>query len=81
MGYDRAAPKRAVNMSLNEELVTRARAITPNLSATVEQLLAAFIDDAEARATERDRQIAEHIKANNAFVAKYGSWAKDFNTL
>ena len=81
MGYDRSAPKRAVNMSLNEELVTRARAITPNLSATVEQLLAAFIDDSEARAAESDRQIAEHIKANDAFVAKFGSWAEDFSTL
>ena len=81
MGYDRAAPKRAVNMSLNEELVTRARAITPNLSATVEQLLAAFIDDSEARSAERDRQIAEHIKANDAFVAKFGSWTEDFSTL
>jgi antitoxin CcdA len=81
MGYDRAAPKRPVNMTLNEDLIRRARGITPNLSETVENLLAAFVDAAEARATERDRQIAAHIAANEAFVGKYGSLADEFSSL
>src|ERR1700744_3255498 len=63
MGYDQAAPKRAVNMTLNEDLVRRARFITPNLSETVETLLAAYVDDAERRAAHRERQIAAHIAA------------------
>jgi antitoxin CcdA len=68
-------------MTLNEDLIRRARGITPNLSETVESLLAAFVDDAEARAAERVRQIAAHIAANEAFVEKYGSLADEFSSL
>jgi antitoxin CcdA len=81
MGYDRAASKRPVNMTLNEDLIRRARAVTPNLSETVENLLAAFVDDAEAKAADHEKQIAEHIAANDAFVAKYGSLADEFGGL
>ncbi len=81
MGYDRAASKSPVNMTLNEDLIRRVRSITPNLSETVEVLLAAFVDDAEARVAERDKQIALHIQANDAFVAKYGSLADEFSQL
>jgi antitoxin CcdA len=81
MGYDRSTPKRPVNMSLNEDLVRQARAITSNLSETVEVLLAAFVDDAEAKAKGRKQQIAAHIAANDAFVAKYGSLADEFSSL
>jgi antitoxin CcdA len=81
MGFDRAAPKRAVNMTLNEDLVRRARGITQNLSETVETLLAAYVDDAEEHAARREQQIAAHIAASNAFVAKYGSLADEFGNL
>lgn len=81
MGYNRAAPKRPVNMTLNEDLVRRARGITPNLSETVETLLATYVDDAEAQAARRDQQIEAHIAASDAFVAKYGSLADEFGTL
>jgi antitoxin CcdA len=81
MGYDRAAPKRAVNMTLNEDLVRRARGITANLSETVESLLAAYVDDAEGRVARREQQIAAHIAASDAFVAKYGTLADEFGTL
>jgi antitoxin CcdA len=80
MGYDRIAPKRPVNMTLNEDLVRRARGITPNLSETVERLLAAFVDDAEAKAAGREQQIAAHIGANDSSVAKYGSLADEFSS-
>jgi antitoxin CcdA len=65
LGYDRAAFKRPVNMTLNEDLVRRARGFTPNLSETVERLLAAFVGDAEAQAARHE----QHIAASNAFVA------------
>jgi antitoxin CcdA len=81
MGYDRTAPKRPVNMTLNEDLVRRVRGITPNLSETVERLLTAFVDDAEARDAGRQRQIDDHIAASDAFVAKHGSIADEFNTI
>ena len=81
MGHDRTAPKRPVNMTLNEDLVRRAHALTFNLSETVETLLADFVENAEAKAEERARQIAAHIAANEAFVAKHGSLADEFSTL
>jgi antitoxin CcdA len=81
MGYDKAAPKRAVNMTLNEDLVRRARTVTANLSETVESLLAAFVEEAEARDAHLQRQIEDHIAADAAFVAKHGSIADEFGTL
>jgi antitoxin CcdA len=68
-------------MTLNEDLVRRARGITPNLSETVERLLAAFVDDAEAQAARHEQQIAAHIAASDAFVAKHGTLADEFDSL
>jgi len=81
MGYDKAASKRPVNMSLNEDLVRRARGLTPNLSETVETLLSTFVEEAEARAADRDRQIAAHVAANDTFLDRFGSLADEFGTL
>jgi antitoxin CcdA len=81
MGYDRTGPKRAVNMSLNEDLVKQVREMTSNLSETVEALLAAYVADAETKDSRRQRQIEDHIAADAAFVAKHGSIADEFNTL
>jgi len=38
-GYDASAAKRPVNMSLNEDLVAKARQFTSNLSEQVERML------------------------------------------
>lgn len=81
MGYDHAAPKRAVNLSLNEDLVRRARGVTANLSETVETLLAEYVEQAEAGAARRAQQIAAHITASNAFVQAHGTLADEFGTL
>ena len=81
MGHDRTSLKRPVNMTLNEDLVRRARALTENLSETVETLLTAFVENAEAGEAERARQIAAHVAANDAFVAKHGSLADEFSEL
>ncbi len=78
MGYDRRAPKRPVNMSLNEDLVRQARALTPNLSETVETLLAGFVEAEAAKRAGRERQIAAYIAASNAVIEKYGSAADEF---
>jgi len=81
MGYNRAAPRRQVNMTLNEDLIRRAQGITPDLSETVKKLLATFVEDEEARKAAQDRDIAAHVAANEAFVAKHGSLADEFNGL
>ena len=53
--YDVNAPKRPVNLSLNEDLVAQARRVTRNLSAEVELLLAQFVQQ-QAQAHEEKRE-------------------------
>ena len=59
MGFDRSAPRRPVNLSLNSDLVERCKSEVGNLSAHVEALLAADLEkraaaaEAEQRRTER----------------------------
>ncbi len=79
MGYDKSASRRPVNMTLNEDLLRRARGFAPDLSDTVETLLAAFVDAAEAR--EAGGQVAAHIAASDVFVAAHGSLADEFSAL
>ncbi len=81
MGYDRAAPKRPVNLTLNDDLVRRARRFTANLSETVEALLATYLAQAEASEIRLDQQVADYIKISDAFAAEHGSLADEFPTL
>jgi hypothetical protein len=64
-------------MTLNEDLVRRARGFAATLSETVENLLAAFIEAAEAK----DADLQRRIVADAAFVARHGSLADEFDTL
>jgi len=79
MSYDRAASKRPVDMTLNEDFVHWAPRLTPNLSGAVEKLLGAFVDEAEARSASCQQRIAVHIAASNAFIAKHGTLANEFS--
>ncbi len=81
MGYDRTAPRHAVSMTSNNDLVRRARRVTSNLSETAETLLAAFVEDAETKATQREETIAAHVAASDAFAAKHGTLAHEFDGL
>ncbi len=66
MTYVRRGPKRPVNMTLSEDLVREARALTPNLSETVETLLAAHVAAEKARRAEKERRIDATIAFANA---------------
>ncbi|MBS0229734.1 MAG: type II toxin-antitoxin system CcdA family antitoxin [Proteobacteria bacterium] len=81
MTFDAIAPKRPVNLSLNAALVEQARALTGNLSAEVESLLAAFV---QQRLRERDAQ-AERLRRSatawNTYTDRHGSFADEFSTL
>lgn len=75
--YDERAPKRAVNMTLNEDLVRMARELTPNLSEQVEKLLAAYVVSERERQLARDHGLDAAIDAFNEFDKKYGSFADE----
>ena len=73
--------KRPVNLTIDEALVTQARAYTNNLSATMESLLAEFV--ANQQSAQRNRQHAADACAAdwNAVHAAVGSFADEHSTL
>lgn len=81
MNHARKPAKRAVNLSLNEDLVRQARALTGNLSETVETLLAEFVAAEEGRRAERERQMAAYVATSKAYIEKHGAFGDEFSTL
>jgi len=80
-GYNTAARKRPVNLTLNEDLIAQARAVTDNLSAVVESLLADFLAQERQR---RAQQVADCAAASamwNKFGEKNGWFADEYSTL
>ena len=73
--------KRPVNLTLNEGLVEQARSYTDNLSATIDGLLADYVQ--RQKRLDLDRQKAAIARAIewNAVNARIGSFADDHSTL
>ena len=73
--------KRPVNLTLNERLVAEAKNYTSNLSATMEELLAAYVVQ-QQQASGGRRQLADACVADwNAVHDKVGSFADGHSTL
>ena len=79
--YDRSAPRRAVNLSLNSDLLARVKALTNNLSRTVEDLLTGFVHDEQARQRTEDEKIDEVVSALNASHERHGFLSDEFSSL
>jgi antitoxin CcdA len=79
--YNAKAPKRPVNRSLNEDLITQARGVTDNLSELVESLLADFVMKKRARRDAHAKALKEAVVTWNAFGEKHGSLADEHSTL
>ena len=73
--------KRAVNLTLNVDLVAQAKVYTSNLSATMEALLTDYV--AQQQQTKASRQqMADACAADwNALHASVGSFADEHSTL
>ncbi len=80
-GYDVNARKRAVNLTLNEDLVNRVRDIADNLSGVVESLLAGYVGQAERERRARVQAIDSAVDAWNRFTTDHGSFADEHSTL
>ncbi len=68
--YDENATKKATNLSINSDLLSKARELNINLSATLEHAL-----ESELRKSERDNWLANNkkaIEALNELVDKNG---------
>lgn len=77
--YDIDAPKKATNLSVNSDLLNKARGLKINLSATLEQALAIQI-----KRTAREAWLSENreaIEALNELTNKNGLFSDSFREL
>jgi len=69
-GYNPQAPKKAANLSINADLLSKAKEMDINLSATLEQALADVL-----KKKQREQWLAENknaLEAYNEHVEKQG---------
>jgi antitoxin CcdA len=81
MGYNRTAPKRALNITLNDDLIRQARLYTRNLSGTLEDLLQDFVERERARRRAEDAVMDQVIDGLNAFHRAHGLLSDEFSSL
>jgi len=68
--YDRTAPKKATNVSINVDLLQQAKALGINLSRTLEERLAELVRERQRQLWLREN--SEAIDAYNNRVARDG---------
>ena len=66
--YDLDAPKKATNLSINSDLLSKAREMDINLSSTLEQALAEVL---------KERQRARWLAENRQAIQAYNAEVKD----
>jgi len=77
--YDVDAPKKAANLSVNSDLLKKARSLRINLSATLEQALAL-----QVKSTAREAWLKENkkaIEALNELAEKNGLFSDAYREL
>ena len=77
--YDIHAPKKATNLSLNSDLLQKARDLKVNLSATLEQALKDKLKSVEEERRKKENKAA--IAAYNEFVAENGSIGDEYRNF
>ena len=79
--YDKEAPRRPVNLSLNADLLAQVRTMTPNLSAMVETLLGDYLQSARQQREEEEKALNSVMDAVNEFHTRCGFLSDEFPTL
>lgn len=77
--YNPQAPKKATNLSVNSDLLGKARDLNINLSATLEQALIDML-----RQRQREQWLAENRKAISAYnehVEQHGVFSDGLRTF
>lgn len=77
--YDKTAPKKPTNLSVNSDLLLRTREMDINLSATLEKALAGELRKVEAERWAADNEKA--IKKYNEFVEENGCFGDEFRSF
>ena len=79
--FDVGARKRAVNLTLNEDLVSQAKSMTDNLSGVVESLLWEFVGRERRERLQKSKAVEATVVAWNKFNSKSGSIADEYSSL
>lgn len=74
--YDMKAPKKPTNLSINSDLLSKARENKINLSATLERALAQQLRQSEREKWKNENR--EAIEALNELVEKHGLFSDSF---
>ncbi len=74
--YDNDAPKKPTNLSINSDLLSKARELKINLSGTLEGALVKQLRQAERESWRRENK--EAIEALNNLVDKNGLFSDSF---
>jgi len=74
--YDGSAPKKATNLSINSDLLSKSRALKINLSATLEQALTDQL--AKSKTEKWKKQNKAAIKVYNYFVEENGCFGDEY---
>ena len=74
--FDTQAVKKPTNVSINSDLLAKARALKINLSATLEAALEEQVSAKQREAWKRDNQAA--IEAYNRMVEAQGTFGDSF---
>lgn len=77
--FDVQAPKKPANVSINSDLLAKAKALQINLSATLEQALAELVNTRQRELWRRENQAA--IKAYNQLVEEQGVFGDDLRSF
>jgi antitoxin CcdA len=73
--------KRAVNLTLNEELVSQAKTMTGNLSGMVEQLLTDYVAQQHRARQDKLQNAAIAAQGWNEFNERSGAFADEHSSL
>ncbi|GAD88973.1 hypothetical protein VHA01S_013_00100 [Vibrio halioticoli NBRC 102217] len=77
--FDRQAPKKAANLSLNSELLAEAKRLKINLSATMEKALEKEVS--QRLKAEWQEQNSEAINACNELTEKHGLFSDSYRVF
>ena len=81
MANTRSASKRPTNLSLDEDLVRKARLLTSNLSGTLEDLLRNFVRREGGRRAAQGEAVVEVVNRLTAFHREHGLLSDEFSSL
>ena len=79
--HNLAARKRAVNLTLNQDLVQQVKGMTDNLSGVVESLLSDFVAQEQRHRLAKIKALEATSAVWNDFNAKVGSFSDEYSSL